>query len=163
MAAVRSDRAVRRSSPAAAAPLFTSQIARIAYDDADSLRAAFASVSTVIHLAGILVERPGSTYEQANVETTRNMVEAAKQSGVTKIVLVSANFADVNSPNRYWRTKGQAEALVRASGVTFTILRAPLLLGPETEGSAQALLRNAARSMGGAPRRRPHAAAAAAR
>src|SRR5208282_3644798 len=34
------------------------------------------------------------------------------------------------------------EAMVRASGLCYTILRAPLLLGPETEGAA-ALERNA--------------------
>src|SRR4029077_968174 len=42
----------------------------------------------------------------------------------------------------YYRTKGKAEAVVRASGLNYTILRAPLLLGPATEGAA-ALSRNA--------------------
>src|SRR4029077_5009797 len=42
----------------------------------------------------------------------------------------------------YYRTKGKAEAVVRASGLNYTILRAPLLLGPATEGAA-ALARNA--------------------
>jgi hypothetical protein len=32
--------------------------------------------------------------------------------------------------------KGQAEALVRTSGLNYTVLRAPLLLGPGTEGAA---------------------------
>ncbi len=58
------------------------------------------------------------------------------------MVLISATGADETSSNGYYRTKGQAEALVRASGLRYTILRAPLLLGPETEGGA-ALARNA--------------------
>ena len=73
--------------------------------------------------------------------STRSVVEAAKRVAVQKIVLVSATGADEASPNRYYRTKGEAEALVRASGLPYTVLRAPLLLGPSTAGAA-ALKRN---------------------
>jgi NADH dehydrogenase len=90
----------------------------------------------VIHLAGLLIERPDSSYERANVRTTQNVVEAARESGVDKFVLVSAIGADERSTNRYFKTKGQAEALVKASGLGYTILRVPLLLGRETEGAA---------------------------
>ena len=115
---------------------------QIAYDDPGSLDAAFQGVSATIHLAGILVERPGSTYQQANVTPSRSVVEAAKRSAVKKFVLVSATGADEKSSNGYYRSKGQAEALLRESGLRYTILRAPLLLGPGTEGAA-ALRRNA--------------------
>ncbi len=81
-------------------------------------------------------------YEQANVAPARSVVEAAKRCGAEKFVLISATGADEKSSNGYYRTKGQAEALVRASGLCYTILRAPLLLGPATEGAA-ALVRNA--------------------
>ncbi len=133
VAAVRSARAAEqiRSGSANA-----NGVVRISYDDPASLDAAFQGASAVIHLAGILVESPHSTYEQANVASTRAMVEAAKRSGVQKIVLVSATGADETSRNRYYRTKGEAEALVRASGLNYTVLRAPLLLGPGTAGGA---------------------------
>jgi NADH dehydrogenase len=114
----------------------------VSYDVPGSLDEAFRGASAIIHLAGILVERPGSTYEQANVALARSVVEAAKRCAVEKFVLVSATGADEKSPNGYYRTKGQGEALVRASDLGYTILRAPLLLGPETEGAA-ALARNA--------------------
>jgi len=61
---------------------------------------------------------------------------------VDKFVLISATGADEASSNGYYRSKGQAETLVRASGLCYTILRAPLLLGSATEGAA-ALKRNA--------------------
>ena len=115
----------------------------VSYGDSASLDAALQGASAVVHLPGILFERPGSTFEQANVETTSAVVEAAKRCGVEKIVLVSATGANETASNRYWRTKGQAESLVRNSGLPYTILRVPLLLGPGTEGSA-ALARNAA-------------------
>jgi uncharacterized protein YbjT (DUF2867 family) len=133
VAAVRSARAAEqiRSETGNANEVF-----RISYDDAASLDAAFQGADAVIHLAGILVETPDSTYERANVESTRGVVEAAKRSAVQKIVLVSATGADETSCNRYYRTKGQAESLVRASGLNYTVLRAPLLLGPGTAGGA---------------------------
>lgn len=111
-------------------------IARISYEDSNSLDAAFAGASAVIHLAGVLVETRNSTYEQANVASTRSVVEAAKRRGCEKFVLVSATGADEASANRYYRTKGHAEALVRASGLPYTVLRAPLILGPGTAGAA---------------------------
>jgi uncharacterized protein YbjT (DUF2867 family) len=111
-------------------------VVQISYDDPATLDAAFQGASAVIHLAGILVETPDSTYERANVASTQGVVEAAKRTGVQKVVLVSATGADETSRNRYYRTKGQAEALVRASGLNYTVLRAPLLLGPGTAGGA---------------------------
>ncbi len=129
-----------------------SSTVRISYEDAGSLDMAFKGASAIIHLAGILVERPGSTYEQANVAPVLSVVEAARRCAVAKLVLVSATGADEKSANGYYRSKGQGEAIVRASGLSYTILRAPLLLGRATEGAA-ALQRNArgprARLIGG--------------
>ena len=138
VAAVRSDRAaeqIRAQTGNAVGVL------KISYDDLGILDAAFQGASAIIHLAGILVESPGSTYDRANVAPARAIVEAAKRCAVRKIVLVSATGADERSSNRYYRTKGQAESLVRASGLSYTVLRAPLLLGRGTAGAA-ALKRN---------------------
>ncbi|HEY7391947.1 MAG TPA: NAD(P)H-binding protein [Bryobacteraceae bacterium] len=139
VAAVRSERAAEEIRPLLGGG---TRAVQISYDDSRSLDAAFRGASAVIHLAGILIERPDSTYEQANVASARSVAEAAKRVSVEKLVLVSATGADEKSSNSYYRTKGEAEALVRASGLCYTILRAPLLLGPETEGTA-ALARNA--------------------
>lgn len=139
--AVRSDHAADEIRPLLGEG---SSVVKISYDDPHSLDATFRGASAIIHLAGILVERPGSTYKQANVAPARSVVEAAKRCGAEKFVLISATGADETSSNGYYATKGQAEALVRASGLCYTILRAPLLLGPATEGSA-ALVRNANR------------------
>jgi uncharacterized protein YbjT (DUF2867 family) len=141
VAAVRSARAAEQIRPLLSD---ANTVARISYEDPRSLDTVFQGASAVIHLAGILVERTGSTYEQANVASAHAVVGAAKRSPVQKLVLVSATGADETSSNRYFRTKGQAEALVRASGICYTVLRAPLLLGPATEGAA-ALRRNVSR------------------
>jgi uncharacterized protein YbjT (DUF2867 family) len=143
IAAVRSDKLAGELAPLLQRLNNHSRAARISYQDGSSLDAAFSGAAAVVHLAGILVPRKDSSYTQAHVESTQAVVEAAKRCRLAKIVLVSAIDADPNSRNAYYRTKGQAEELVRASGLPYTILRAPLLLGPGTEGSA-ALRRNAA-------------------
>jgi NADH dehydrogenase len=133
VAAVRSDGAARALGPLAGA---ATRVARITYADPATLGAAFRGAAAVIHLAGILVERPGSSYEEANVATARSVVAAAKRSGVPRLVLASAVGADPAATNRYWRSKGEAEGVVRASGLSYAILRLPLLLGRGTEGAA---------------------------
>jgi len=133
VAAVRSERAAEqiRSRVGDA-----NRLVRISYDDPRNLDAALQGTSAVIHLAGILVETSDSRYEQANVAATRSVVEAAKRNSVQKFILVSATGADETSCNRYYRTKGQAESLLRTSGLCYTVLRVPLLLGPGTAGAA---------------------------
>lgn len=111
-------------------------VVRISYDDPATLDAAFRGACSVVHLAGILVERPHSTYEDANVGSARSVVESATRNKVEKLTLVSAIGADEHSRNRYFRTKAQAEALVRESGLGYTVLRVPILLGPATAGAA---------------------------
>lgn len=133
LAAVRSDAAEQQIRSACGD---LTGVCRVSYSDPASLDAAFRGASAVIHLAGILVEQRHSTYEQANVESTRAVVEAAKKNGIERIVLISAIGADERSRNRYFRTKGAAEALVRGSGLKYTILRVPILLGPGTAGAA---------------------------
>ena len=88
VAAVRSDRAAEQ---------IRSQVSnangavRISYDDPDSLDAAFQGASAIIHLPGILFERPDSSYEQANTAATRSVAEAAKRSAVQKLVFGQRN------------------------------------------------------------------------
>ena len=136
VACVRSERAAAQLG---ALPPGAS-LARIDYARPDTLRAAFAGARAIVHLPGLLVERSDASYEQANVETVESVLSALPRERAVKLVLVSAVGADPASSNRYYATKGRAEALARAAGVEVTILRAPLLLGPGTEGEA-ALLR----------------------
>jgi len=138
VAAVRSQRAAEQIHSQVSD---ARSIVHISYNDPGSLDAALRGATSVIHLPGILVERADSTYEEANVASTRSVVDAARRSSVQKFVLVSATGAEEMSSNRYYRTKGQAENLVRTSGLPYTVLRAPLLLGPGTAGAA-ALKRN---------------------
>jgi NADH dehydrogenase len=137
VAAVRSERAAAQLP---SLPPVRGAVVQISYEDPPSLEKACEGATALVHLPGVLVERPNATYESANVRTTEVAIGAARAVGLSKFVLVSAYGADAASRNRYFRTKGEAEQMVVASGLPFTVLRAPLLLGTHTEG-ARALQR----------------------
>jgi NADH dehydrogenase len=150
---------VRSEQAARAIEGLCARVGVVAYAELGSLERAFERIDAVVHLPGILVERRDASHEDANVQTTRAALAAAKVAGVRKFVLVSAHGANPGARNRYYRTKGRAERLVRDSGLPFTILRAPLVLGPGTEG-ARALVAQTARPTvwlvgGGVTRHRP--------
>lgn len=131
----------------------------IDYDRPDSLVAALRDVDRVVHLAGILFESKTTDYQTANVGTTRALVAAAQSTGVRHVVFISSLGADPHSSNGYFRSKGEAEQVVADSGIDATIIRTPLLLGPDTAGG-RALVRTASQPSvralgGGAHRLRP--------
>src|ERR1700758_3517857 len=68
VAAVRSQRAADQIRSQVSSP---NEVIRISYEDPDILDSAFDGAFAIIHLPGILFERPDSTYEQANVASTR--------------------------------------------------------------------------------------------
>src|SRR5690348_7681982 len=57
--------------------------------DAEDLARAFAGCDTVVHCAGINRELGGQTFRRIHVEGTENVVSAARQAGLKKIVLIS--------------------------------------------------------------------------
>jgi NADH dehydrogenase len=133
-------RSARAESELPPVPRDRVRVARVDWSEAAGLRAACEGAAGMIHLAGVLIESRTTRHAEANVETTRAAVAAARAAAVAKLVFVSAVFADPLSANPYWRSKGAAEALVRESGLAYTILRCPLLLGCRSAG-VQALVR----------------------
>jgi uncharacterized protein YbjT (DUF2867 family) len=89
-----------------------------------ALAEAMRGCTTVVQLIGTMKKRFGSgdTYESSDVGTTRLLVEAAKQEGVDHLVLLSAALTGLGV-GAYLKAKARAEALVRDSGLAFTILR----------------------------------------
>jgi uncharacterized protein YbjT (DUF2867 family) len=95
----------------------------------ETLPAAMTGVQVVIHLIGIIAETSHITYEQGHIEATRNVLAAAKQAGVTRWIQMSAAGTRPHARSRYHQTKWQAEELVRASGLDWTIFRPSLIYG----------------------------------
>ena len=89
-------------------------------------------MDAVINLVGVLHDGSGTrSFEEAHVGLTRKIIAACAQTGVRRYVHMSALGADVNGPSRYLRTKGAAEALVRASQLNWTIFRPSVIFGRE--------------------------------
>jgi NADH dehydrogenase len=86
----------------------------------------------VINLVGILNEagRNGAGFRRAHADLTRLAIEACGNAGVGRLVQVSALNAASTATSHYLRSKGEAEALVRASGLRWTILQPSVIFGP---------------------------------
>ena len=108
----------------------------ISYSDTTALATSLTGADCVVHLAGILIEGKQTKYRDANVDATRAVVDAAKAIDAKHFVFISVVGADAASPNAYFRSKGEAEAIVAASGLSATIIRTPILLGPGTAGAS---------------------------
>lgn len=97
--------------------------------------AAAEGAAAVIHLVGIIAERPskGQTFERVHAEGTRCVIEACRAAGVRRLVHMSALGARPHAASTYHRTKWAAECLVRESGLDWTIFRPSLIHGPDGE------------------------------
>ncbi len=138
IAAVRSERA------AATLPVASRvEASIISYHDVTELAEAIAGVSCVVHLAGILIEGKGSTYAHSNIASTEAVVKAAQIAEAKHLVLISVVGASLDTSNAYFRSKALAEQFVEESAISATIIRTPILLGPDTAG-AHALVAAAA-------------------
>lgn len=108
--------------------------------DAAELGEAADDCEAVIHLAGIVDERPPSlTFELVNVDGTRHLLEAAERAGRPLFVQVSSLGADRGS-SAYHRSKYAAEALVRDYAGPWVILRPGNVYGPGDETVSRLLL-----------------------
>lgn len=100
--------------------------------DTAALDRGMAGCTAVIHLVGIIVEKPsqGVTFERTHFEGTRAVVDAAKRNGVARFIHMSALGTRPNAASHYHQTKWKAEEYVRASGTDWTIFRPALIHGP---------------------------------
>lgn len=101
--------------------------------DPDSLKAACKGVDMVVHTVAIIREKGPATFQSVNVQGTQNVVEAAAQAGVRKIVHLSAIGVDPEPKFPYLRSKWQGEEAVINSGLRHVILRPSLVFGPGDE------------------------------
>lgn len=101
------------------------------------LERALEGCDAVINLVGILNEkgRSGEGFEKAHVELTRKVLRACKETGIRRLLHMSALKADAeNGPSNYLRSKGRAEAAVRLEegpALHSTIVQPSVIFGPE--------------------------------
>lgn len=98
--------------------------------DAAALSRIIQDTDAVINLIGVLHGGRGrNSFQEAHVELPRKIVAACRKNGVRRLIHVSALNADANGPSAYLRSKGEAEAIVRAAGLDVTLFRPSVIFG----------------------------------
>jgi NADH dehydrogenase len=87
----------------------------------------------VINLVGILHDRPkfpyGKLFEKNHVALPKKIIAAMKACGLNRYIHMSALGASSSGPSMYQRSKGDGEALVKSSGLDWTIFRPSVIFG----------------------------------
>ena len=96
----------------------------------DAVDALVSGCDAVIYNVGILREFPGKgiTFEALQYRGAKTVAEAAKRAGVRRFLLMSANGID-SAQTPYQTTKLKAEAMIRDSGLDYTIFRPSVIFG----------------------------------
>ena len=128
---VRNAAKARASLPAESVELFEGDTTNPA-----TLEPAVAGVDTIIHAAFITAERkqgPGVSYQDTNVNGTRNLVAAAKGAGVTRIVEAGGLGTKPDREGSYMQGRYLADQSIKQSGLAWSILGPSVQFG---QGSA---------------------------
>ena len=83
----------------------------------------------LVHLIGIGRETPMSTFEEINVNLTKNAIRTCKNVGIKKIIYISGLGVSKNSTSSYFASKYRAEREIINSGLDYTIFRASYIIG----------------------------------
>lgn len=102
---------------------------QVGVNDTGGLVSAFEGCDAVAHCAGINREIGSQTYETVHVRGTANVVRAAEQAGVRRLAMVSFLRARPDCGSAYHESKWAAEELVRASAITWTVLKPGMMFG----------------------------------
>jgi uncharacterized protein YbjT (DUF2867 family) len=111
------------------------QVANI--HDRATLGRLVAGQDVVVNLLGVLHSKPGKPYGQNfrvnHVEFPKALCAAMSKHGVKRIVHISALGVGVQNPapSMYLRSKTDGEAIVKDSGLAWTILRPSVVFGRE--------------------------------
>ncbi|MCP4809758.1 MAG: NAD(P)H-binding protein [Proteobacteria bacterium] len=91
--------------------------------DPKSLRRAARGTRFVVHAAGIRVESTDNHHSVVTLKGTQDLIEAARERGVERFVLISAIGVERNVPNPWFDCLRQAEEHLAASEIASTVVR----------------------------------------
>jgi len=99
--------------------------------DPPQLAAFVRGADAVINLVGVLHDGRGDrSFQAAHVELAHKVVAACREGAIRRMLHMSALASARDGPSRYLRSKGEAEAIVRESGLAWTIYRPSVVFGP---------------------------------
>jgi uncharacterized protein YbjT (DUF2867 family)/ligand-binding SRPBCC domain-containing protein len=104
-------------------------------DEAVDIGAALSGVDAVVIALAfpnlpIEARRRGRTFEAVDARGTERVVAGARAAGATRLAYVSGAGAAPDAARHWFRAKWRAEEAVRASGITWTIVRPTWIYGP---------------------------------
>lgn len=102
----------------------------------ETLTAAVAGVDTIIHCAAItanLKEPYAGAYQTINGGGTENLMAAAVEAGVRRVVVMSGLGTQPSPPGTYMATRWELEEAVRRSGIPHAILQPSVQFGDGAE------------------------------
>ncbi len=110
---------------------FGSQVSVAAYsfDNPDELTKSLDGAAVLYNTYWVRFASGRVTFETA-VANTLTLIRACRAAGVPRIVHVSVTNASEHSPLPYFRGKGVVEQAIMSSGLSYAILRPPLIFGP---------------------------------
>jgi NADH dehydrogenase len=105
------------------------EIAVSSLQDPRSLRAALKNVKTVFHFATAEHQVPAADFEGVDIQGTENLMEAAVDAGVERVLYLSRVGAEKKSSFPVLKSKALAEDIIRNSGIAYTIMRLTEVFG----------------------------------
>ncbi|RJQ41784.1 MAG: NAD-dependent epimerase/dehydratase family protein [Anaerolineaceae bacterium] len=105
------------------------EVAVSSMQDERGIRAALKDVTCIFHLASSEKEGQQVDLEASDVKGLENLLQAAEQVGVERIIFLSHIGADRTSGFPAFRAKAIAEKMIQNSQTTATILRTAVIFG----------------------------------
>ncbi len=93
------------------------------------LQARLKNYDALVHLIGIGRQSPKSTFEEINLNLTKNVIKACKNAGIKKIIFISGLGVSKSNKSDYFVSKYKAEREIMNSGLDYTIFRASYIMG----------------------------------
>ena len=113
-----------------AAEVLAARGAKVAVNDPfEDLGGLLGRCHTLVHLVGGLRAEDDDELFRANHASVLHALEAAREAGVKRFVMVSAPGAHPDAANAFLRAKGLAEEAVAASGLEHAIVRSSHVYG----------------------------------
>jgi len=103
---------------------------------ASSIAGVCDEVTTVYHLAAVILSWDDTVFDRVNVRGTANVVDEAKRAGVGHFIQVSSASVIYPRPTPYSLSKRAGEEIVKGSGLRWTIIR-PTLVYDKGKGAEE--------------------------
>lgn len=101
--------------------------------NSEQVRAAVQGAVAVVNLTGILYQRGEQSFEAVHVDAAEAIAKAARATGATSLIQISAIGAGRDAKSRYAASKGEGEVRVRVAFADAVILRPSIVFGPEDD------------------------------